>query len=178
MRRFLAAGVVALIAILAAAPAWAQFETAAVVDTTITLLSPDTGVAVKRVTGADGSYEFITVKPGTYVVSTEKPGLSVALVDNVQVQVGSRPRVDLTMTVGAVTERVEVKATAPLTETDTSQRGQVITGAQTRELPLNGREYSALALLTTGVRQSALNKSTNGTPREGAFNVNGLRSVL
>ena len=47
-----------------------------------------------------------------------------------------------------------------------------------RELALNGREYSALALLSTGVRQSALNKSTNGTPREGAFNVNGLRSTF
>ena len=133
---------------------------------------------MKRTSGADGTFEFVTVKPGVYVVTAEKTGLSMALVDNVQVQVGSRPRVDLTMAVGPVTERVEVTAAAPLTETDTSQRGQVITGAQTRELPLNGREYSALALLTTGVRQSALNKSTNGTPREGAFNVNGLRSVF
>src|SRR4029078_11918792 len=63
-------------------------------------------------------------------------------------------------------------------ETDTSQRGQVITGEQMRELALNGREYSSLALLTTGVRQSALNKPTNSTPREGAFNVNGLRSTF
>ena len=43
---------------------------------------------------------------------------------------------------------------------------------------MNGREYSALALLATGVRQSALNKSNQGTPREGAFNVNGLRSTF
>jgi hypothetical protein len=54
----------------------------------------------------------------------------------------------------------------------------VITGEQMRELALNGREYSALALLSTGVRQSALNKSNHGTPREGAFNVNGLRSTF
>ena len=52
-----------------------------------------------------------------------------------------------------------------------------ITGEQTRALPLNGREYSALALLSPGVRLSALN--TGGfTPREGSFNVNGLRSHL
>ena len=126
----------------------------------------------------DGTFEFVTVKPGVYVVSTEKDGLAVALVDNVQVQVGSRTRVDLTMSVGALSERVEVTASTPLLETDRSERSQVITAAQIRELPLNGREYSALALLTTGVRQSALNKSTNGTPREGAFNVNGLRSVF
>src|SRR5262249_8501706 len=49
-----------------------------------------------------------------------------------------------------------------------------------RALALNGREYSSLALLSTGVRQSALNKSSsaNATPREGAFNVNGLRSTF
>src|SRR5262249_41101829 len=47
-----------------------------------------------------------------------------------------------------------------------------------RQLALNGREYSSLALMATGVRASALNKSTNGTPREGAFNVNGLRSTF
>src|SRR5206468_5633220 len=84
----------------------------------------------------------------------------------------------LARSVGQLTERIVVTAELPLIETDTSQRGQVITGDQMRELALNGREYSALALLATGVRQSALNKSTNGTPREGAFNVNGLRSTF
>src|SRR5258708_25404110 len=82
------------------------------------------------------------------------------------------------LAVGQRTEKVRVVASSPLIETDSSQRGQVITGDQMRELALNGREYSALALLATGVRQSALNKSTNGTPREGAFNVNGLRSTF
>src|SRR5204862_2569181 len=124
--------------------------------------------------GADGSYEFFTVRPGVYLVTAEKAGFSIALIDNVQVQVAARLRVDLQMAVGQVTEKVEVTAAAPLLETDTSQRGQVITGEQMRELALNGREYSSLALLATGVRQSALNKSSsaNGTPREGAFNVN------
>jgi hypothetical protein len=179
-----------LICLVLALPAYAQFESGAVVgtvrdttggvvaDATVTLLSPDTGVEVKRPSAADGAYEFVTVKPGVYVVSAEKSGLAVALVENVQVQVGGRTRVDLAMSVGALSERVEVTASAPLLETDRSERGQVITAAQIRELPLNGREYSALALLTAGVRQSALNKSTNSTPREGAFNVNGLRSVF
>ena len=59
--------------------------------------------------------------------------------------------------------------TAPLIETDTSARGQIITGDQTKALPLNGREYSSLALLTTGVRLSALNNNQAGTPREGSL---------
>ncbi len=180
----------ALFCLLAALPARAQFESGSVVgtvrdttgavvpDAAITLLNPETGVDVKRQSGPDGTFEFVTVRPGVYVVTAEKMDLAVALVENVQVQVGGRPRVDLTMAVGALSERIEVTAAAPLLETDRSERSQVITGAQIRELPLNGREYSALALLTTGVRLSALNKSTAGTPREGAFNVNGLRSVF
>jgi hypothetical protein len=82
------------------------------------------------------------------------------------------------MAVGQVSEKVEVTAESPLLQTDSSQRDQVVSGDMMRQLALNGREYSALALLTPGVRQSALNKITNGTPREGAFDVNGLRSVF
>jgi hypothetical protein len=173
-----------------AAPAAAQFETASVVGTIrdqsgavipaakVTLTNTATGVSLTRSSNADGTYEFVTVKSGVYVVTAEQTGFSIALADNVQVQVGARMRVDLQLTVGTVSEQIQVTAASPLVETDTSQRGQVITGDQIRELALNGREYSALALLATGVRQSALNKSTNGTPREGAFNVNGLRSTF
>jgi hypothetical protein len=175
---------------LLAAPAWAQFETGSVVGTvrdttggvlpgvTMTLFSADTGVATLKVTDEHGSYEFFTVRPGVYKVTAELPGFAPAAVDQVKVDVSARLRVDVELKVGTLNEGVEVRAQAPLVETDTSERSQVITGAQTQALPLNGREYSALALLTTGVRQSALNKSTNGTPREGAFNVNGLRSVF
>src|SRR5262249_40938558 len=96
--------------------------------------------------------------------------------DNVQLTVGGRLRVDLQMPLGQVTEKVQVSAGSPLVETDSSQRGQVISGDQTRALPLNGREYSALALLTTGVKLAGTSLTTGNTPREGAFNVNGLRS--
>jgi hypothetical protein len=168
----------------------AQFDTASVVGTVkdasgavvpearVTLTNTQNGVSVVRTTSSDGNYEFVNVRPGIYLVSAEKAGFSIALMDNVQVQVAARLRVDMLMAVGQVTEKVEVTAAAPLVETDTSQRSQVITGEQMRELALNGREYSALALLSTGVRQSALNKSNQGTPREGAFNVNGLRSTF
>jgi len=178
------------VCLVSASSAVAQFETATVLgtirdtstasvpDAIVTLTNTDTGIALKKMTSSTGDYEFPAVKVGTYVVTAEKPGFSVALVDNVQVQVAARLRVDLQMSVGSVSERVEVTAATPLMETDSTQRSQIITGEQMRALPLNGREYSALALLTTGVRQSALNKSTNGTPREGAFNVNGLRSTF
>jgi hypothetical protein len=189
MPRFFAVPLALALVLTAAAPAFAQFETASLVGTvtdgsaavvvgaTITVTNTETGVSQTRTTDANGSYEFVTVRIGTYVISAERPGFSIALVDDVRVTVGARLRVDMTLQVGQVTEQIEVSAAAPLLETDTSQRGQVITAEQTRALPLNGREYSALALLTTGVRLSSLN--TGGfTPREGSFNVNGLRSTF
>lgn len=180
---------VALVALVLPGRALAQFETAAVVgtvrdgsgavvaDARVTLTSLDTGVSSERQSDAAGNFEFFNVRIGRYVVTADKGGFSVAVVDNVQVTVGARLRVDVAMAVGQVTEKVEVKASAVQLQTDSSDRGQVISGEVTRALPLNGREYSQLALLSPGVRLSALN--TGGfTPREGSFNVNGLRSTF
>jgi hypothetical protein len=173
--------------VLSATPSFAQFETATVVgtvrdssgavvpDAKVTLTNRETGVSLERTSDANGNFEFFTVRIGSYVISAEKPGFSIAVVDNVQVTVGARQRVDLSMTVGQLSETVEVSARAVLLETDTSERAQVISGDQTRALPLNGREYSALALLAPGVRVSPL--AVGATPREGSMNVNGLRST-
>ena len=171
-------------------PASAQFETASVVGTvrdnsgavvneaTVTLTNTATGVSQTRTTDASGGYEFVNVRVGTYLLTAEKQGFAVAVADNVQVAVGARQRVDLSLQVGQLSERVEVTAAVTHLETDTSQRGQVITGEQTKALPLNGREYSTLALLTTGVRVSSIGTGSNANPREGSFNVNGLRSTF
>src|SRR5262245_15715657 len=142
-----------LLLLLGSSLASAQFDTAAVVGTvrdtsgavvpgaTVTLTNSATAVSLTRTTNAEGVYEFVAVRPGVYVVTAEKQGFSIALVDNVQVQVAARLRVDLQMAVGQLTERVQVTAAAPLIETDSSQRNQVITSMQIQELPLNGREY-------------------------------------
>ena len=98
------------------------------------------------------------------------------MVENVQVTVGARQRVELTMAVGQVSETVEVLARAAQLQTDSSNWNEIITGEQVRALPRNGREHSALALLSPGVRLSPL--GTGATPREGSFNVNGLRSTF
>jgi hypothetical protein len=176
--------------LLSASAAFAQFDSATVVgtvrdtsnavvpDSKVTLTSVETGISIVRMSAENGSFEFPAVKPGIYIVTAEKSGFSLAMVENVQVQVGARLRVDLQMPVGQVTEKVEVSASSPLVETDSSQRGQVITGDQTRALPLLSREYSSLALLTTGVKLAGSSLTTGNTPREGAFNVNGLRSTF
>ena len=173
-----------------AVPAWAQFDAGAVLGTvrdssggvlpgvTVTLRSVDTGSVTAKITDDRGAYEFPTVRIGSYTVTTELGGFTSREVTGIKVDIGARQRVDVELSVGAVAESISVTGAAPMLETDSSQRGQVITGDQTRALPLNGREYSALALLTTGVRLSAFNNGSSNTPREGSFNVNGLRSTF
>jgi hypothetical protein len=171
--------------------AWAQFDSAAVLGTitdqkggtianaTVTLTNVDTGITAKAQTDDSGNYLFPTVRIGTYRVSAEANGFSTAAVDRVTVTVNARQRVDLALTVGTVSETVTVVESTPLLETDNSSKGQVITQKQIVNLPILGRSYSNLALLTPGVRQSQVgNQGDIAFRREGSYNVNGLRSVF
>jgi hypothetical protein len=172
-------------ALLLPASVFAQFDTATVLGTvkdssgavipgaTVTLKNVDTGITATAVTGADGSYQFLNVRVGTYVVRAELQGFSAAEAKDVAVTVSARQRVDLTMAVGNVGETVEVTGASPLLQTDSSDRGQVIAKEQIVNLPLNGRNYADLALLSPGVRRSAISDS-----RDASFNVNGLRSAV
>ena len=168
----------------------AQFETATVLGTVqdsngaiiagarVTLKNLATGVTVNTQSDSNGNYQFFNVKIGTYEVSAELEGFSKALAENVNVTVNARQRVDLALKTGALTETVTVSAEAvKLLDTDSSDRGQVITRQQIVNLPLNGRSYADLALLSPGVRRSILSAQESGT-RDASFNVNGLRSSL
>ena len=72
-----------------------------------------------------------------------------------------------------------VTGAASALETDSSDHSQVINTQQVAELPLNGRNYADLALLSTNAIKSpiAISFAPSGTPREGSFNVNGMRST-
>jgi hypothetical protein len=163
----------------------AQFDTATVLGTvrdasgshvpgvTVTLSNVNTGITATAVTTPDGSYQFLNVRVGTYVVRAELAGFSTAVAENIAVTVNARLRVDLTLTVGNLDESVIVTGSAPVLESESSERGQVIGREQIVNLPLNGRNYADLALLAPGVRRSGIADS-----RDASFNVNGQRSAL
>jgi hypothetical protein len=173
---------------LIAGLAYAQFETAEVLGTVrdtsgsaipnanVTLVNQDTGIQAKTTTDGNGNYDFFNVKVGRYTLTVDYPGFSKFTTTDVTVNVNARQRVDVTLKLGVITETVEVSGVAAALETDSSERGQVINTEQVVELPLNGRNFSDLALLTTNVHKSPLAANPT-TPREGAFNVNGMRST-
>ena len=138
----------------------------------VTLENTQTGV--KQVASSDpsGNYLFLNLRIGAYKVSAEMQGFKKVNSEVFTLVVNARQRVDLTLEVGNVTESVTVTGSANLLETDSSDRGQVITREAIINLPLNGRAYADLALLSPGVRKS------NIANRDASFNVNGLRSSL
>jgi len=179
------------VCLLVSTSLFAQFETSEVLGTVhdpsgspvpsanVTLTNQDTNIEMKTTTNSDGNYDFFNVKVGRYTVAVEASGFSKASATDITITVGTRQRVDLTMQVGAITESVTVTGAASALETDSSEHGQVISTQAVAELPLNGRNYAELALLSTNAVKSpiAVSFSPSGTPREGAFNVNGMRST-
>jgi hypothetical protein len=145
---------------------------AALPGATITLTNLATGIVATTTSEATGAYQFLNVRIGTYKIEAELAGFSTAVLPSVTVTVSARQRVDLTLAVGGVGETVEVTG-ARLLESESSDRGQVIAHEQIVNLPLNGRAYADLALLSPGVRQSSISSS-----RDASFNVNGMRSSL
>jgi hypothetical protein len=168
---------------------FAQFDTATVLGTvkdangavisgaTLTLKNIATGITATAQSDEDGNFQFTNVKIGDYRISAERQGFSTAVAERVNVTVNARQRIDLTMQPGAITENVVVTAGVALLETDSSVRGQVVQREQIINLPLNGRSYANLVLLTPGVRESSQNGITTAG-REAAFNVNGLRNTV
>ncbi len=174
---------------IGASVCFAQFDTATVLGTIhdpsghviasskVSLANLADGTQQNAATDSEGNYQFLKVRIGEYSLRAESPGFKAATADRFTVTVNARQRVDLTLPVGNVTESVTVSGAAAVLETDSSDRGQVMATRQILDLPLNGRSYADLALLSPGVRKSVLQDGSI-TSRDASYNVNGQRSAF
>ena len=168
---------------------FAQFDTGAILGTVtddksatvsgakITLEDINRGARLYATTGDDGVFQFPSAPIGRYRIHTEHAGFGIQTSQVFQLSIGTRQRIDFKLHVEQVQSTVEVQATVPIVQIDSSDRGQTIDASQIRELPLNGRYYSDLVLLSTGVMRSPSSFGSSSSFREGSFNVNGLRST-
>src|SRR5262245_3757779 len=122
----------------------------AVPQATVTLTHTATGLRQTAGTDESGGYIFPLIRPGAYQMSVEKAGFQ-RFARAFTLEVTQQARIDVQLTIGQVSEAVEVSATAVILETDTSSLGQVISNRQVMDLPLNGRNPFALASLAPGV---------------------------
>ena len=134
---------------------------------TVTATNPDTGQKRTTYTDNNGDYSFNLLTPGTYSVAAELQGLGKATVSHTTVLLGSTTRANLEL-VPQVSEEVSVSAAAPLIDTQQTGLTQSVTSRQIDTLPILGRDFRSLALLTPGV---------TGASYDGAITANGARSL-
>src|ERR1700675_373983 len=114
---------------------------AAIGKAEITARSLDTG-AIRKATAEDhGSYQLTSIPAGSYEVSASIAGFKTEVRSSISVTVGSDVAVNFSLTVGAVSEKVEVTAEAPQVDATSSTLGGFVNSTTIRELPLNGRDW-------------------------------------
>src|SRR5437870_10718247 len=152
-----------LMLMLAAAPAAAQTNTGEISGVvrdsqggvlpgaTVTAEQVETGTKIERVTDERGRYFLPSLRVGTYVVTAELAGFRRVLRSGVVVQIGQKLALDFSLDVGGLTEEVKVTADAPLLQTTNAEISDVIENRVVTQLPLNGRNFLALAQLSDAV---------------------------
>jgi Carboxypeptidase regulatory-like domain len=134
----------------------------AVIDhATVNVTNTGTARNVTAETNDSGQYVLNALPAGKYHVEIRKDGFKTATVD-FTLEVSQVQEISLKLETGEVTTTVDVTSGVPLVDTATSSMGEVIQGRQVTELPLNGRNFTQLALLTPGVTRGAYGDIASG----------------
>src|SRR5712672_3151999 len=118
---------------------------------TISIKSIVTGIVRTNTTNTAGFYVSPNILPGTYEVRAEAQGFSSEVQTSITLTVGEQQILNFSLTVGKMTQTVEVNTEAPAVELASSTISAVVNSNTVRELPLNGRSWTDLATLQPGV---------------------------
>ena len=124
---------------------------AAIPNVQITVKNSATGETQVVKTNSDGLYTAPNLLPGTYDVTFSAQGFALVTESNLVLAVGEQHSLNRTLQVGQATQKVEVTAAAATVELATSTVSGDVNSTAVRELPLNGRDWTALATLQSGV---------------------------
>ena len=141
----------------------------------ITVTNTGTNAAFNTESNSAGDFNAPSLQPGTYRVSAEAPGFQKAVTDAFTLAVDQKIRIPLSLKPGAVTETLQVAAQAVNLNTDDAALSQEISGDEVANLPLNGRNFMQLMLISAGAVTVG---GEQGTMRQGegnAISVNGGR---
>src|SRR6516225_3248349 len=152
--------------LILAIPAWAQKDAGSIVGTVkdpsgaivanakVTITDLEHGQTSSTTTNAEGEFVVSPLRVGRYTVTVEQNGFKKAISDPINLDVQQRVAINIVLQVGQITESVVVSGATPLLETETSELGQVVDSQRVANLPLNGRNFAQLALLTAGTAPS------------------------
>jgi hypothetical protein len=131
---------------------------------TVVFVDAATGFRYSAITGVEGRFSFELLPPGEYSGRAEARGMSPQTTPRLQVDVGGTTELEFKLPVAGAKKTVTVSGEPPLVETQPSGVSSLIDERAINELPLNGRRYTDLALLTPGVTQDprGLTSGSNG----------------
>lgn len=109
-----------------------------------------TGVEVSTKTDSSGSYLFPSLPIGTYRLETKASNFQTSVLTDIKLEVASSQTRDIQLKIGQASQVVEIVADAVTVETNTNSMSQVINDKTVQEIPLNGRHFTDLSLLTAG----------------------------
>ncbi len=151
----------------------------------VSITNVATGVVTNVVTNADGFYSAPNLLPGSYEVAVAFDGFNSQTKTGITLTVGAELPVDFAMTVGNLKEDVQVLGQAAAVDTVSATLRHNVSGTTIRELPLNGRDWTQLAMMqpgVVGVGSSGGTRSGNGMkmavsgarPSENNYRLNGI----
>ncbi len=141
----------------------------------VTVTNTATNISFRTLTSSAGDYYASSLNPGTYTVSAEAKGFQKTVTTSFTLAVDQKVRVDLALKLGAVTETLEVTAQAVTLDTDSADESTLLSQQQVEQLPLNGRNFMQLLLVSAGAVTVG---GEQGTMRQGegnAVSINGGR---
>jgi Carboxypeptidase regulatory-like domain/TonB dependent receptor-like, beta-barrel len=147
---------------------------AVVPNATVTATNVDTTISRTATSGPDGAFRIPALQPGHYSLKTEATGFQTQTQTGLTLNVAQELVVNPTLQVGATSQEITVTGEAPIVNTTTSSLGTLVNDQRVSDLPLNGRNYLDLTLLTPGVQQNT-HPSSGGSGASGTwFSTNGL----
>lgn len=132
-----------------------------------------TGVQVSSQTDSSGAYLFPSLAIGSYKVEVTASGFQKGVIANLTLRVATTTTQNIRLSIGEISEEIEVSAVAGLVQTTTTSLGQVINDKTVQQIPLNGRHFTDLSLLTPGTVTPPQNGFLSAPLRgQGSFGIN------
>ena len=136
-------------------------ETAAVLPgVTISATNIDTNLVRTVISDDEGRYRLVELPVGAYEIQAQLAGFRSEVRSSITLTIAGELAVNFTLQVGGLEERVLVTGEAALVETSSALMAGLVDAKKIRDLPLNGRDFAQLALLSEGVVQNMHNRGT------------------
>src|SRR6516164_2130092 len=123
----------------------------------VTVKHTESGLTRDVISSENGGYSVPLLPVGAYEITTTMPGFKQEVRRGINLVVGQEAVIDLTLEVGANAEQVTVSEEAPLVNTTLASTSGLITEAQVKDLPLNGRSFDNLLILNVNTTNPSSN---------------------